>query len=217
MKRPFSVLLVGCLVSAIPLSPVGAEEKGPAGYAVFEAMAGTVNGEVIFLSDVVRESCLRVCRAYPGDEQVVLLLSEARDRLIADLLVMQEQEKLGLGAVDNAALHEAAARASEIMERCPFPCAREISGEQVRAYAARRLLVRDFLRKRVSVFVDVSKEEVEREVRRRISRGEMRPEDISEETVRKELLEEKEKREIRNWFDRATSKSRILLSPMEER
>jgi hypothetical protein len=35
--------------------------------------------------------------------------------------------------------------------------------------------------------------------------------------VRRELLEQKAEREVRNWFDRVTSKSRILLSPLEER
>jgi len=103
------------------------------------------------------------------------------------------------------------------METCPSPCAKDVSAGQVRDYAARRLLVRDFLDKRVSVFVDVTEEEVQREITRRASRSGGSPGEIPEETVRKELLEEKAAREIRNWFDRATSKSRILLSPLEER
>ena len=180
-------------------------------------MAATVNGEVIFLSDVIREACLAKCGVFPGDEPVDLSLSAARDRLIADTLVMQEQVKLELGAFDNAALREATARAGDILGRCPSSCAREVRPGQVRDYVERRLLVRDFLRKRVSVFVDVNEEEVQREIQRRGSRAGTSPADLSEETVRKELLEEKAAREIRNWFDRATSKSRILISPLEER
>lgn len=210
-------MILCCILSVVPLSQGDAEETGTAGYRLYEATAATVNGEVIFLSDVVRESCLRVCGAYPGDEQAVLVLSEARDRLIADILVRQEEEKLELGTVDNTALQEAAARASDIMGACPFPCAREVSSGQIRDYAARRLLVREYLRKRVSVFVDVNTEEVEKERNRRASDMGIRPEDIPEETVRKELLAEKLAREIRNWFDRATSKSTILLYPLEGR
>jgi len=217
VKRIRSGILVSGILSAILFSPAGAQEKETGGYRLYEATAATVNGEVLFLSDVVRESCLRACGAFPGDEMVVLSLPEARDRLIADILVRQEEEKLALGTVDNTALQKAVAGASAAMASCPFPCAKEVSGEQVRDYAARRLLVREFLRKRVSAFVDVKEEEVEREVKRRASRSGVRPEDVPREAVRKELLEESSAREIRNWFDRATSKSRVLLSPLEER
>ena len=217
MRRLLPVLLAGGIVFAIPLPPGGAEEKGAEGYRIFEAMAATVNGEVIFLSDVIRETCLAKCGVFPGNEPVELSLSASRDRLIADTLVMQEQEKLELGAVDNAALREAAARAWDILERCPSSCAKEILPGQIRDYVERRLLVRDFLLKRVSLFVDVNEEEAQREIQRRASRLGTSPAEISEGTVRKELLEEKAAREIRNWFDRATSKSRILLSPLEER
>jgi len=217
MRRLLPVLLAGGIVFAIPLPPAGAEETGTKGFRLFDAMAATVNGEVLFLSGVIREACLSKCGVFPGDEPVELSLSASRDRLVADTLVMQEQEKLELGAVDNAALREAAARAWDILERCPSSCAKEILPGQVRDYVERRLLVRDFLRKRVSVFVDVSEEEAQREIQRRASRLGTSPAEISEGTVRKELLEEKAAREIRNWFDRATSKSRILLSPLEER
>jgi hypothetical protein len=217
VRRLLPVLLAGWVVFAIPLPPGCAEEKGMEGYRIFEAMAATVNGEVIFLSDVIREACLAKCGVFPGDEPVELSLSASRDRLIADTLVMQEQEKLELGAVDNAALREAVARAGAILERCPSSCARGVLPAQVRDYVGRKLLVRDFLRKRVSVFVEVNEEEVQREIQRRASRSGTSPADISEGMVRKELLEEKAAREIRNWFDRATSKSRILLSPLEER
>jgi hypothetical protein len=217
VRRLLPVLLAGWVVFGILPLPGGAEEKGAEGFRIFEAMAATVNGEVIFLSDVIREECLAKCGVFPGDEPVALSLSASRDRLVADTLVMQEQEKLELGAVDNAVLRETTARAEDILERCPSSCAREILPGQVRDYVERRLLVRDFLRKRVSVFVEVDEEEVQREIQRRASRSGTSPEALSEGTVRKELLEEKTTREIRNWFDRATSKSRILLSPLEER
>jgi hypothetical protein len=217
VRRFLPVLLAGWIVFAIPLPSGGAEEKGAEGYRIFESMAATVNGEVIFLSDVIREACLSKCGVFPGSEPVDLSLSASRDRLIADTLVLQEQEKLELGVVDNAALQEAAARAWDILERCPSSCAKEILPGPIRDYVQRRLLVRDFLRKRVSVFVDVNEEEVQKEIQRRASRSGTTSAEISEGTVRKELLEEKAAREIRNWFDRATSKSRILLSPLEER
>ena len=217
MKRIRSGILAWGILSSILFSPANAQEKETGRYRLYEATAATVNGEVIFLSDVTRESCLRACGAFPGDERVVLSLSEARDRLIADVLVRQEEEKLALGTVDNAALRKAVVEASATVESCSLPCAKDISGEQVREYAARRLLVREFLRKRVSVFVDVKEEDVEREIQRRALRLGVRPEDIPREAVGRELLEESSARQIRNWFDRATSKSRILLSPLEER
>jgi len=217
MRRLLPVLLAGGIVFAIPLPPAGAEETGTKGFRLFDAMAATVNGEVLFLSGVIREACLSKCGVFPGDEPVDLSLSASRDRLIADALVMQEQEKLELGAVDNAALRETAARAWDILGNCPSSCAGEVLPDQVRDYVERRLLIRDFLRKRVSVFVDVNEEEVQKEIQRRASRAGTSPAEIPEGTVRKELFEEKAAREIRNWFDRATSKSRILLSPLEER
>jgi hypothetical protein len=217
VKRIRSGVLAWGILSTVLFSSANAQEKETGGYRLYEATAATVNGEVLFLSDVVRESCLRACGAFPGEKMVMLSLPKARDSLIADVLVRQEEEKLALGTVDNTALQEVVARALAAMESCPFPCAREISGEQVRDYAARRLLVREFLRKRVSAFVDVKEEELERAVQRRASRSGVRPEDVPREAVRKELLEESSAREIRNWFDRATSKSKILLAPLEER
>lgn len=217
MNRLFLGILLWCLVSGIPFSHAGAEEGKEGGYRLYEATAATVNGEVIFLSDIVREACLRGCGAFPGETKVLLSLPEAREKLVADILVRQEEEKLALRTVDNTTLQEATAEASKIMERCISPCAREVKGDHVRDYVARRLTVRDFLRERISVFVDVNEEEVEKEIRRRASRTEESPGDISAEVVRRELLEQKAEREVRNWFDRVTSKSRILLSPLEER
>lgn len=217
MKRIFLGLLVCVFLAAPSPSPGAGREGGADGYRLFEATAATVNGDVIFLSDVLREACLAGCGAFPGDEPSGRSLSESRDMLIADTLVVQEEEKLGLGTVDNSVLAETAARAFRIMAACPSPCAGGISADRLRNYVARRLLVREFLRKRVAVFVDVNEEEVQREIQRRASRAEVLPGQVPEETVRKELYEEKAAREIRNWFDRATSKSRIVLSPMEEK
>jgi len=217
VKRIRSGFLAWGILSAILFSSANAQEKETGGYRLYEATAATVNGEVLFLSDVVRESCLRACGAFPGDEPVVLSLPEARDRLIKDILVRQEEEKLALGTVDNTALQKAVAGASTAMKSCLLPCAKEVSDEQVRDYVARRLLVREFLRKRISTFVDVKEEDVDREIAHRAARLGVRPEDVPREAVRKELLEENSAREIRNWFERATSKSSIVLSPLEER
>jgi hypothetical protein len=217
VKRIRSGFLAWGILSSILFSPAGAQEKETGRYRLYEATAAMVNGEVLFLSDVVREACLRACGAFPGDEPVVLSLPEARERLIADTLVRQEEEKLALGTVDNTALQKAIAEASVAMKSCLLPCAKEVSDEQVRNYVARRLLVREFLRKRISTFVDVKEEDVEREIARRAARSGVRPEDVSREEVRKKLLEENSAREIRNWFERATSKSNIVLSPLEER
>jgi hypothetical protein len=217
VKRILSGFLAWGILSSILFSPASAQEKETGKYRLYEATAATVNGEVLFLSDVLRESCLRACGAFPGDEPVVLSLPEARDRLIADTLVRQEEEKLALGTVDNTALQKAVAGASAAMKSCLLPCAKDVSDEQVRDYVARRLLVREFLRKRISTFVDVKEEDVDREIARRAARSGVRPEDVSREEVRKELLEESSAREIRNWFERATSKASIVLSPLEER
>jgi hypothetical protein len=217
VKRIRSGFLAWGILSSILFSPAGAQEKETGRYRLYEATAAMVNGEVLFLSDVVREACLRACGAFPGDEPVVLSLPEARERLIADTLVRQEEEKLALGTVDNTALQKAIAEASVAMKSCLLPCAKEVSDEQVRNYVARRLLVREFLRKRISTFVDVKEEDVEREIARQAARSGVRPEDVSREEVRKKLLEENSAREIRNWFERATSKSNIVLSPLEER
>ncbi len=217
MNRIRLGLVVGFLLCTVFRSAGIADEGAAEGYRLFEATSATVNGEVIFLSDVLREACFAQCGAFPGDGTSDRSLVGARDRLIADTLVVQEEEKLGLGAVDNAALAETADRASGIMGACGLPCADGITASHVRIYAARKLLVREFLRKRVAVFVDVNEEEVQREIQRRASRGGIPPEQVPEETVRKELHEEKATREIRNWFDRATSKSIIVLSPLEEK
>ncbi len=186
------------------------------GFRLLDATAASVNGEVIFRSDVDREACFYRCGAFPGDEPVPMTPLQARDKLISDALVLQEQKKLGLGAPDNAALAEAAAGTTARLGACGDPCARKIAGAQAREFAARRLTVREFLAKRISVFIDVSDDDVAEEIRRRERGGDAAPGDLAPEKVRVSLFRERAAREIRNWYERAASKSRISLSPLEE-
>jgi hypothetical protein len=183
---------------------------------LLESAAASVNGEVIFLSDVVREACYHRCGIVRGRPAEEISLAQARERLVMDTLVLQEQRRLGLGTADNAALAAAVARAAERLAACPSPCARSVNGEALREHFLRKDLVRDFLAKRLSVFVEVGDEEVRREVEHLRSRGAARPEDLEEGKVRKELFERKSAAEIRNWYERTASKSRILLSPLAE-
>ena len=185
------------------------------GYRAYESTAASVNGEVLFLSDVVREDCFYRCGAMPGSEPETLTLPEVRDRLISDTLVLQEQKKLALGQVDNAILSGYAKEASARMAACGSSCGAEIRPEEIRAWVERKLLIRDFFTRRVAMFAEVTDEEVERELRRRTGRG--GPDGLSVEEVRDELLEEKVAREVRNWYDRTASKARIVLSPMGEK
>ena len=186
------------------------------GFRLFDATAASVNGEVIFRSDVDREVCFYRCGAFPGDDPAAPTPAQARDKLVADTLVLQEQRKLGLGTPDNAALADAAAGTSSRLAACPDPCARSIDADAAREFAARRLIVREFLAKRISVFVEVSDEDVDTEISRRESRGGPAG-DLSREKVRQEIFREKAEREIRNWYERAASKSKMSLSPLEDR
>lgn len=187
------------------------------GFRLFDATAASVNGEVIFVSDLEREACFYRCGALPGDDAAPMTPAQARDKLIADALVLQEQKKLGLGTPDNAALAGAAAGTLSRLAACADPCARTVGAVAAREFAERRLIVREFLAKRISVFVEVSDEDVETEIHRRESRGGVPRGDLSPEQVRQELFREKAAREIRNWYERAASKSRIVVSPLEDR
>ena len=206
---------------ALPLLPVAlfllAASGASAldGYRVYESTAASVNGEVLFLSDVAREECFHRCAAMPGSEPELLTLQEARDRLIADVLVLQEQKKLALGQVDNATLSAYAAEAVARMTACGSSCREGIRPEEIRSWLERKLVIRDFFNRRVGMFVEVSDEDVEREIRRRTSAGGSA--DLGEDQVRGEMLEAKVAREVRNWYDRTASKARIVLSPMGER
>ncbi|MEW6720696.1 MAG: hypothetical protein AB1346_09620 [Thermodesulfobacteriota bacterium] len=186
------------------------------GYAVYEGTAAIVNKEVLFLSDVHRERCFLRCAAMAGSRPEELSIGEARDRLISDTLALQEQEKLQLGQVDNAALAEAAREAAGRTEACASPCREGISRRQVSDWVKRQLLVREFLKQRVGAFIDVKEDEVRREYQRRLVQGDAAP-GLTEGKVREELLAEKIDREIRNWYSRAASKSSITLSPLEEK
>ncbi len=187
------------------------------GFRLLDATAASVNGEVIFLSDVDREVCFYRCGALPGDDPAPMTSAQARDKLVSDTLVLQEQKKLGLGAPDNAALAAAAAGTTSRLAACAEPCARSVGADATHEFAARRLAVREFLVKRISVFVEVSDEDVAAEIHRRESRGGVPAGELTTEKVRQELFRERAAREIQNWYARAASKSRILLSPLEER
>jgi hypothetical protein len=180
-----------------------------------EAAAASVNGEVIFLSDVNREQCFYRCGAVAGLPPAEFTFSEIRQKLIADVIVLQEQKKLGLGAADNAAVAAAAEEIESRIRKCSAPCASEITGKDVRELAVRRALVRDFLERSVAVFIDVNDEEVRRETEARKRAG-IPPEELAPEKVRKDVYAEKASTEIRNWFNRTTSKARIVISPVGE-
>jgi hypothetical protein len=207
-RAALSIRLAALLLLAAP----GASALD--GYRVYESTAASVNGEVLFLSDVVREGCFYRCAAMPGSDPEVLTLREARDRLIADVLVLQEQKKLALGQVDNATLSAYAAEATVRMAACGSPCTADIRREQIRSWVERKLVIRDFFNRRVGMFVEVGDEDVEREIRRRVAAGGNA--DPTTEQVREEMVDAKVAQEVRNWYDRAASKSRIVLSPMEE-
>jgi len=64
------------------------------------------------------------------------------------------------------------------------------------------------------MFVEVGDEDVEREVRRRTAAG--GSPDLTADQVREEMLDAKVSQEVRNWYDRTASKSRIVLSPLGE-
>lgn len=205
---------VTILLVLLFLSPAAGHAAG--GYRLYESTAASVNGEVLFVSDVAREACFLRCAAMPGTEGEVLSLREARDRLILDTLALQEQRKLLLGAVDNATLEGYAREAESRMAACPSPCKREIVPGETMEWIRRKLLLRDFYNRRVAVFVEVKDDDVRKELARRSSApgNGAKPE---REQVRDEMVAARVAQEIRNWQSRAASKSRIILSPMEDR
>jgi hypothetical protein len=202
------------LLAFLFLSPAAA--RAVEGYRLYESTAASVNGEVIFVSDVTREACFLGCAAMPGTGEEILSLRQARDRLILDMLALQEQRKLLLGAVDNAALEGYAREAESRMAACSSPCQREIAPGETREWIRRKLLLRDFFNRRVAVFVEVKDDDVRKELARRSSSPGNGAEPTLEE-VRNEMLDARIAQEIRNWQTRAASKSRLILSPMEDR
>ncbi len=208
--KPFVAILLVLLF----LSPAAA--RAVEGYHLYESTAASVNGEVIFVSDVTREACFLRCAAMPGTEEEILSLRQARDRLILDMLALQEQRKLLLGVVDNATLEGYAREAESRIAACSSPCKREIIPGETREWIRRKLLLRDFFNRRVAVFVEVKDDDVRKELARRSSSPGNGAEPTLEE-VRNEMLDARIAQEIRNWQTRAASKSRLILSPMEDR
>jgi hypothetical protein len=209
MKNLIPILL--CLLFLSPAAARAAEE-----YRVYESTAASVNGEVLFVSDVARERCFLRCAAMPGTGEEILPTREARDRLVLDTLALQEQRKLLLGTVDNVTLAGYAREAESRMAACPSPCEREIAPGETREWIRRKLLLRDFFNRRVAVFVEVKDDDVRRELARRSSAPGNGAESTLEQ-VRDEMRDTRIAQEIRNWESRAASKSRMILSPLEDR
>jgi hypothetical protein len=139
-----------------------------------------------------------------------------RDRLVLDTLALQEQRKLLLGTVDNVTLAGYALEAESRVAACPSPCKREIVPGETGEWVRRKLLLRDFFDRRVAVFVEVKDDDVRKELARRSSAtGNVA--EPAEEQVRDEMRDARIATEIRNWQTRAASKSRMILSPMEDR
>jgi hypothetical protein len=202
------------LLGLLLLSPGAA--RAAEGYLVYESTAASVNGEVLFVSDVAREACFLRCAAMPGTEEEILSSRGVRDRLILDTLALQEQRKLLLGTVDNVALEGYVLEAESRMAACSSPCKREITSGETRDWIRRKLLLRDFFSRRVAVFVEVKGDDVRKELARRSSvpGNDANP---TLEEIREEMLDARIAQEIRNWQTRAASKSRLVLSPMEDR
>jgi len=117
VQRLANILGLPILLGLLFPSPAAAGAAGE--YRVYESTAASVNGEVLFVSDVEREACFLRCAAMPGTGEEILSLRGARDRLVLDTLALQEQRKLLLGAVDNAALEGYARGAASRMAACP--------------------------------------------------------------------------------------------------
>jgi hypothetical protein len=205
---------VPILLGLLFLSP--AAGRAAEGYRVYESTAASVNGEVLFVSDVAREACFLRCAAMPGTEEEILSAPEARDLLILDVLALQEQRKLLLGTVDNAALAGYAREAESRMTACPSLCKQEIAPGETREWIRRKLLLRDFFIRRVSVFVEVKDDDVRRELASRSSAPGSGAESTWEQ-IRDEMLDARIGQEIRNWQSRAASKSRVVISAPEDR
>jgi hypothetical protein len=186
------------------------------GYRVYESTAASVNGEVLFVSDVAREACFLGCAAMPGAREEILSPREARDRLVLDTLALQEQRKLLLGTVDNVTLEGYAREAESRMSACALSCKREIAPGEPREWIRRKLLLRDFFNRRVAVFVEVKDDDARRELAHR-SPAPGNAAEPTLEQVRDEMRDARIAQEIRNWQSRAASKSRLIFSPMEDR
>jgi hypothetical protein len=210
-------LLLAAAVQAAALPADGMSSGALTGFRLVDATAASVNGEIIFLSDVSREACLERCRAFPADASDNVSMVDARKKLIYNRLILQEQRKLSLGAVDNVALAATTADVAKRIGACSDPCAREFSASGVRAIVSDRFLVDEFLEKRVSVFIEIPDEEVQREIGKRATAEGKDPESYSEDAVRADLRRERSRLEVQNWYYKAAAGARIFLSPMEEK
>jgi hypothetical protein len=220
-------LVAAVVLAAIPLWAGRGESNGSwasrpdnvalPGFRLVDATAASVNGEIIFLSDVERESCFEKCGAFPEEKLDNVSLSEARRKLIYNRLILQEQRKLALGTVDNAALSAEASEVKARMANCSYPCAIEIQDPEIRSVVSDRSLVTGFLEQRVAVFIEIPEEEVQLEIGRRSTAEGKDPGSYSEEAVRAALRREKSKLETQNWYYKAAANARIFLSPMEEK
>jgi len=200
-----------CLLFLFPAPGIAAE-----GYRVYESTAASVNGEVLFVSDVAREACFLRCAAMPGTAEETLSARGVRDLLILDTLGLQEQRKLLLGTVDNVTLEGYAREGESRMAACSSPCKSGIAPGETREWIRRKLVLRDFFNRRVAVFVEVKDDDVRRELARRSSIPGNGAE-ATWEQVRDAMLEARIAQEIRNWQSRAASKSRLVFSPLEDR
>ena len=209
MKRFVFVLLLACLL--LPCAASGAEE-----FLYFEGTAATVNKEVIFLSDLFFEQCLLRCGVLPESLAEELSLHEVRERLITDMMALQEREKLVLGQVDDVELAEQVRKAEAKLALCESSCGRSISGVWLAKWVERKLVIRGFLHDRVGIFVDVSEEDVRKELERMAAHTGTAA-GLSADEVRRKIKEEKIAKEVRNWRMRAASKATITLSPLEEK
>ena len=61
---------VPILLALLFLSPAAA--RAAEAFRVYESTAASVNGEVLFVSDVAREACLLGCAAMPGTGKEIL-------------------------------------------------------------------------------------------------------------------------------------------------
>ena len=208
MKRFILPFLFASLM--LPRAASGAE-----GFVYFEGTAATVNREVLFFSDILFEQCMLRCGAPEGPGREYSL-SEIRQRLIVEMLALQEQEKLALAPADNVMLAEHIRKAGEKLESCESPCRHDVSVERLARWAEQKLVVKDFLHNRVGVFVDISEEEVRRELERREAQGESAS-GLSDEETSRQIREDKVGKEVQNWYTRASSKAAITLSPLEEK
>jgi hypothetical protein len=186
------------------------------GYVLADATAASVEGEILFRSDVDRERCMILCGAFPGEEGRAVTWTEARRRLVEETAILHEQRRLSLGTVDNGVLLDVVPRVKERLSACVDPCAAGAGEGTFLEFAWRRLLVRDFLERRVSAFVEASEAEVEAERARMAARKGVPVEEVSSDEAREAIVAVKREAEIVKWRESAAARARVVLSGSEE-